>query len=368
MITVHTDHVGSLLRPAELLRARERFADGTLTSAELGSIEDAAIDSVLARQEQAGCEVVTDGELRRLSFQSILVEAADGFGEWDLDAFLWGNWYGDGLEPWHRQRPESLGVVSKLVSKRHPAAEEFGYLRGRTDRIIKVTLPSPSLLANFWSAERSQRAYPTLDEFLTDVAELVRGEVAELARLGCRYIQLDAPHYTLLLDEKTRAFYERQGWSLPRWLERGIELDNAVIGSFPDVTFGMHLCRGNQGSRWLVSGGYDPIAPHVFGRVHVDRLLLEYDDERSGDFACLRHVPADTMVVLGLVTTKSTVLEQPSELIRRVREAAQHVDTERLALSPQCGFSTSVVGNAITEECQIAKLRLIAETAGAIWG
>ena len=368
MITAHTEHVGSLLRPADLLRARERLAEGALGRAELASIEDGAIDSALAMQASAGCEVVTDGEFRRVSFQSVIVEAAEGFGEWDLDAFLWGDWYGADLETWHRRRPESLGVVGKLVGKRHPAAEEFDYLRGRTDRIAKITLPSPSLFANFWSPERSKGVYPSLDDFLEDVATLVHGEVAELERLGCRYVQLDAPHYTLLLDEKTRAFYQRQGWSVERWLERGIELDNAVIGSFPDVTFGMHLCRGNQGSRWLVSGGYEPIARQVFERVRVDRLLLEYDDERSGDFTPLRHVPDDRMVVLGLVSTKSASLEEPSELIRQVRRAARYVDLERLALSPQCGFSTSIVGNDITEEGQVAKLELIAETADAIWG
>ena len=368
MITAHTDHVGSLLRPPELIRARERFAAGGLTADELRSVEDAAIDSVLGMQEQSGCEVVTDGELRRLSFQSVIVEAADGFGQWDLDAFLWGDWYGAGLEPWHRPRPDDLGVVSRLRPERHPAAEEFRYLRGRIERIIKVTLPSPSLLANFWSADRSKEAYPTLDDFLDDVAALVRAEVAELVGLGCTYVQLDAPHYPLLLDAKTRAFYERQGRDWRRWLRRGIELDNAVIASFPDVTFGMHLCRGNQGSRWLVSGGYEAIAQEVFGGVAVDRLLLEYDDDRSGDFTPLRHVPDDKMVVLGLVTTKSAYLEEPSDLARRIRRAADYIDLERLALSPQCGFSTSIVGNDISEECQFEKLGRIAETASSVWG
>ncbi len=339
-----------------------------MTAADLESIEDAAIDSALAMQEEAGCEVVTDGEYRRVSFQSVILEAADGFGEWDIEAFLWGDWYGAGLEPWHRPRPENLGAVDKLVRRKYLAVEEFSFVRGRTNRVVKITLPSPSLLANFWSAERSTPAYPSLDDFLGDVAALVREEVAELARMGCEYIQLDAPHYPLFLDEKTGAFYEQQGWSAQEWLERGIELDNAVIDSFPDVTFGMHLCRGNQGSRWLLSGGYEPIARRLFGSVRVDRLLLEYDDERSGGFAPLEHVPDDKMVVLGLVTTKSGALENPSELIHRVREAAQYVDLERLALSPQCGFSTSVVGNAITPENQAAKLRLIAETAGEIWG
>ena len=368
MIATHTDHVGSLLRPSTLLRARESFAAGESTAEELRRVEDSAIDRVVALQEEAGCEVVTDGEYRRVSFQSVIVEAADGFGEWDLDAFLWGDWYGDDLEPWHRPRPDALGVVSRLVPKRHPAAEEFGHLRKRSDRILKVTLPSPSLLGNFWSAERSREIYPTLDDFLDDVAALVRGEVAKLTHLGCRYVQLDAPHYPLLVDERTCAFYQEQGWSTTEWLRRGIELDNAVMASFPEVTFGMHLCRGNQNSRWLASGSYEPIAAEIFPRVNAQRLLLEYDDERSGDFRPLRHVPDDKMVVLGLVTTKSPRMETVVELTRSVREAADFVDLERLALSPQCGFSTSIVGNQIGEECQFAKLRRIAETAGEIWG
>lgn len=338
-MNLHTDHVGSLLRPAELLDARQRFSDGVIPLAELESVENTAIDSALAMQERAGCEVVTDGEYRRLSFQSVMLEAATGFGEWDLGAFLWGDWYGSDLEPWHRPRPENLGAVGKLVRVKYPAAREYSYLRGRTDRVVKITLPSPSLLANFWSAERSVHAYPSLDGFLEDVAALVCGEVAELARLGCRYIQLDAPHYPMLMDEATREFYERQGWDAEQWLRRGVELDNAVVASCPEVTFGMHLCRGNQGSRWLLSAGYDWIAQHLFEHVGVHRL----------------------------VTTKSNSLETRSELIRRIQDAARYMDLERLALSPQCGFSTSVVGNEITPECQTAKLQLIAETAEAVW-
>jgi 5-methyltetrahydropteroyltriglutamate--homocysteine methyltransferase len=200
------------------------------------------------------------------------------------------------------------------------------------------------------------------------VVAIMRDEVRELARLGAVYLQLDAPHYPLLIDPATRTFYESQGWTLERWLDRGIELDNAVIDAAPGVTFGFHLCRGNQGSRWLVSGGYDPIAERVFRGVRAHRLLLEYDDERSGGFEPLREVPDDRMVVLGLVTTKSGRRETADELERRTREAASHIDLERLAISPQCGFATSVIGNAVTVEDERAKLRTIAEAAGRIWG
>jgi 5-methyltetrahydropteroyltriglutamate--homocysteine methyltransferase len=369
MVTAHTDVVGSLLRPPELLAARERFERGELSPAEFKRIEDAAVDAAVALQEAAGIEVVTDGEMRRLSFQSGLPDAVDGFGEVPLDAYLWGEWHGD-AEVGDRatERPPRLGVREPLRRRRHIAAEELTYLRGRTSAIAKITLTSPSLYANLWSPDISRDAYPTLDAFLEDVVAIMCDEVRELARLGATYLQLDAPHYPLLIDPATRAFYEAQGWTLERWLDRGIELDNAVIAAAPGVTFGFHLCRGNQGSRWLVSGGYDPIAPRVFRGVNAARLLLEYDDERSGSFQPLREVPEDRMVVLGLVTTKSGRRESEEELERRTREAAQHIDLERLAISPQCGFATSVIGNAITVDDQRAKLETIARAAARIWG
>ncbi|HET6847590.1 MAG TPA: cobalamin-independent methionine synthase II family protein [Gaiellales bacterium] len=369
MIRAHTDVVGSLLRPPELIEARERLDRGDLSPAEFKRIEDAAVDAAVELQEEAGIDVVTDGEMRRLSFQSGLPDAVDGFGEVPLDAYLWGDWHGDEqVGDRATERPPRLGVKEPLRRRRHIAAEELTYLRGRTSRIPKVTLTSPSLYANLWSPDVSRDAYPTLDEFLEDVVEIMRDEVRELARLGAVYLQLDAPHYPLLIDPATRAFYESQGWSLERWLDRGIELDNAVIDAAPGVSFGFHLCRGNQGSRWLVSGGYDPIAARVFRGVRAGRLLLEYDDERSGGFEPLREVPDDRMVVLGLVTTKSGRRETVDELERRTREAARHIDLERLAISPQCGFATSVIGNAITVEDERAKLRTIAEAAARVWG
>lgn len=368
MITVHTDVVGSLLRPPELLKARDALASGRLSPATFKAIEDHAVDDAVRLQEAAGIDVVTDGEMRRLSFQSQLLEAVDGFGEWDIDAFLWGEWHGDKrVGESNIQRPPTLGVVGKLRRKRHLSAEEFTYLRGRTTKIAKITLPSPSLWANLWSADHSAAVYPTLDSFLADVVDILREEVAELVRLGATYIQLDAPHYPLLLDPQTRAFYEAQGWSMEQYLQRGIEMDNAVMGDFPGVTFGFHLCRGNQGSRWLVEGGYDLIARPIFQHIHAHRLMLEYDDERSGDFAPLREVPDDKMVVLGLVTTKTPRRETAAELTQRIHEAAEHFPLEQLAISPQCGFATSVMGNAITLADEEYKLWVIAETARAVW-
>jgi len=368
VITTHADIVGSLLRPPELLKAREDLTVGTITDAEFKVIEDIAVIEAIRLQEEAGLEVVTDGEMRRLSFQSQFTEAVVGLGKHDIDAFLWGNWHGDeSVGDLHVERPASLGAIGKLTRKRHLSSEEFTYLRGHTTRTPKITLPSPSLWANFWSAEHSITAYPTLDSFLADVVAILREEVAELVRLGATYIQIDAPHYTAMLDPGTRSFYEEQGWTLDQWLGRGIEMENALMQGFSEVTFGFHLCRGNQGSRWLVAGGYDLIARPIFQKIRAQRLMLEYDDERSGSFAPLRHVSDDKMIVLGLVTTKSPRHETQQELTARIKEASRFVELDRLALSPQCGFSTSVVGNRISVEDERRKLRLIVETANKVW-
>ncbi len=369
MITARADVVGSLLRPPELLEARRRFAEGKISSAEFKRVEDRAVDRAIALQERAGLPVVTDGEMRRESFQSQMVEAVEGFGEHTIDAYLWGEWHGDeAVGDTKIERPATLGVVGRLRRRRFLSLEEFVYARARTYTTIKVTLPSPSLYANFWSPELSMEAYPTLDDFLEDVAEILREEVEELVRLGATYIQLDAPHYPLLLDPKTREFYEGRGWDFDRWMSRGIELDNRVIGEHPGVTFAFHLCRGNQGSRWLVSGSYEPLARRIFERIRAERLMLEYDDERSSGFEPLAYVPEDKIAVLGLVTTKTPRQEKPEELEARLREASGFVPLERLALSSQCGFATSVIGNAISVEDEEHKLRTIVETAERVWG
>jgi 5-methyltetrahydropteroyltriglutamate--homocysteine methyltransferase len=358
-----------MLRPPELVRARERYLAGEIPSPEFKRVEDEAVRRAIRVQEDAGLAVVTDGEMRRESFQSQMVEATEGFGEHSIDSYLWGDWHGDeSVGDKKTERPEAMGVVGRIRRRRHLAVEEFVYARACTDRVVKVTLPSPSLYANFWSPEVSGEAYPTLDSFLEDVARILREEVEELARLGAEYVQLDAPHYPLLLDPATREFYERRGWDLDRWLSRGVELDNFVMSGHKSVTFAFHLCRGNQGSRWLVSGSYEPLAARLFGSVAAERLMLEYDDERSGGFEPLAHVPDDKTAVLGLVTTKSPRRETPEELQARILEASRYVPLERLAVSPQCGFATSVIGNALTPDDEERKLRVLAETAEKVWG
>lgn len=372
MILPRADVVGSLLRPPELIEARDQFARGALEPAEFKKIEDRAVDQAITLQEEAGLEILTDGEIRRLSFQSQMTAAVEGFGEHTLDAFLWGKWRGDAAADDRAvARPPNLGVVAKLRRRRSLSSDEFEYLKVRTHRIAKVTLPSPSLWVNFWDPRRSSNAYPSLESFLTDVTDILRDEVRDLARLGATYIQIDAPHYALLIDSRTRSFYEgRAGGSagLERWLDRALELDNAVMfAGGTEVTFGLHLCRGNQAGLWLAEGSYEAIAPAVFKKVRAHRLLLEYDDARSGAFDALRHVAGDKVVVLGLVSTKKPRLESRRELIGRIQEASRYVPLERLALSPQCGFASSVLGNRLTVEDQKAKLRLVTEIAHEVW-
>jgi 5-methyltetrahydropteroyltriglutamate--homocysteine methyltransferase len=368
MITAHADHVGSLLRPPELLEARAKHAAGELDPPAFKAIEDRAVLDAIRLQEDAGLEVVTDGELRRESFQSELVAAVDGFEGVTIDAWLWGAWHSDELGDKTVERPPDMAVVERLHKRRSLAAEELVFLRAHTGRTPKITLPSPTLFGNLWDPRRSQAAYPTFDAFMDDVVAILVEEVRELARLGATYLQLDAPHYPLLIDPTWRAFYEERGWPLERWLRYGIELDNVLVDAAPGVTFGFHLCRGNQDSRWLVAGGYDAIAEPIFKGVRAHRLLLEYDDERSGTFDPLSLVPDDKQVILGLVTTKGPRPETEDELEARVRDAARRIDLERLGVGTQCGFATSVLGNALTVDDERRKLEVIARTSRRIWG
>jgi 5-methyltetrahydropteroyltriglutamate--homocysteine methyltransferase len=240
MITAHADIVGSLLRPPELLAAQEQLGSGTISADQFKAMEDQAVDHAIALQEAVGLGVVTDGEMRRQSFQSQMTAAVSGFGQFNLEAFLWGDWH-DEWGVYRVPRPSRLGVVAKLARQRSLSADEFRYLKSKTARIPKITLASPGLWANFWSREHSKRVYPTLDSFLGDIVDILRNEVLGLVRLGARYVQLDAPQYGLLVDPKTRGFYEGQGWDLDKWLSVGTELDNAVIEGFPGVTFALHV-------------------------------------------------------------------------------------------------------------------------------
>jgi 5-methyltetrahydropteroyltriglutamate--homocysteine methyltransferase len=361
MPTWKSDVVGSLLRPAYLKDARERRARGDLTPVEFKRIEDRSVDEAVALQEACGLDVVTDGEMRRYAFFGHLVEAFDGFdrkGGWSV-TFRDGEGHSEALE-----RPV---VVEKLQLRRQMSVEEFTYLRGRTSRAVKVTLLSAQQAAAYYDPDKSRGAYPTREAYLADLVDYTRREIAELARLGCEYVQIDAPQYAALLDETIREGYRRRGADPDRMLEACIELDNAIIDGHPGITFGIHICRGNHRSMFYASGGYDRIARQIFSRSRFQRFLLEYDDSRSGTFEPLQHVPDDRVVVLGLVSSKRPDLEQQAELERRVAEASKHVTLERLALSPQCGFASTHDGNRLSADDQRRKLALVAATARAVW-
>ena len=355
------DVVGSLLRPAYLRSAREGFERGELTPAEFKAIEDRAVDAAVALQEAAGLDVITDGEMRRYAFYGHLVEALEGF-----DKFAgWSITFRDGEG--HEAALQRPVVVDRLKWRRQMAVEEFTYLRGRTRRPVKVTLLSAQQAAAYYDPEKSRAAYPTRDAYLADLVDFTRREIDELRRLGCQYVQIDAPQYAGLLDETIREGYRQRGNDPDRMLDACIELDNAIVAGHPGMTFGLHICRGNHKSMFYASGGYDRIAAQIFTRARFDRFLLEYDDERSGTFAPLRHVPDDRIVVLGLISTKVARLEAAADIQARVRAASEIVPLDRLALSPQCGFASTHEGNRLSEDDQRRKLELVGQTVREIW-
>lgn len=359
-----TDVVGSLLRPAYLKTARAEYETGKLSDQAFKQIEDRAVDEAIALQQRAGLSVITDGELRRYAFYGHLIDAVEGFDKYGGWAIPFRDETGEELV---LQRPV---VVSTLQRKRHMCAEEFTYIRAKATAPAKVTLISAQQAAAYYDAEKSKGAYATVDAYLADLVDILRGEIAELIRLGCTYIQIDSPQYTALLDPKLREGYRQRGNDPDRLLDLAIEMDNAIIGkhsaNVAEIQFGLHLCRGNNQSKFYAGGNYGPITK-VFGKTKFDRFLLEFDDDRSGGFEPLAEVPEDRTVVLGLISSKKASLESKDELKRRIAEASNFVPLERLALSPQCGFASTMEGNLLTEADQEAKLRLAAETAREVW-
>ena len=361
MKTFRSDVVGSLLRPDYLKAARIAREDESLSQGTFKEAEDRAVDEAVDLQENAGLEVITDGEMRRYAFYGHLIDSIEGFDKYGGWAIPFRNNAGDELV---LKRPV---VVSKLKRRRHMCAEEFTYLRSRASRTPKVTLISAQQAAAYYDANKSSAAYASIDAYLAYIVDLLRDEVAELKRLGCTYIQIDSPQYTALLDPTLREGYRRRGTDPDRLLDLAIEMDNAVIKGHSGVVFGLHLCRGNNQSRFYAAGDYGPISK-IFRTTRFERFLLEFDDERSGGFEPLKDVPEDRTVVLGLVSTKSGRLESREELVNRIDEAAHYVSLDRLAISPQCGFASTLEGNSINAEEQKAKLELVADTARRRWG
>jgi 5-methyltetrahydropteroyltriglutamate--homocysteine methyltransferase len=358
------DHVGSLLRPAELLEARLAHAPPG-GDEQLRALEDRHVLRVLARQRDVGLDVVTDGELRRKNFMSDLTDAVDGFDTGDaVDR----SWKGDGTKV-----ASVTGIVTaRLVQRRALTATELPMLRTYATAPCKVTLPSATQFpAIAWKRGVTDRVYPTHSDLLWDIAAIIKGEMAALAEAGVPYVQIDAPRYSYYIDPKWRAWLTTElGIDPDAALDEAIRVDNACFDAArrPGVTVAIHLCRGNNRSHWYAEGGYDAIAEKLFAELRVDRFLLEYDDARSGGFEPLRFVPRGKLVVLGLVSSKLAALESADELRRRIDEAARIVPLDELALSPQCGFASVMEGNLVTEDDQWNKLALVASTARAVWG
>jgi 5-methyltetrahydropteroyltriglutamate--homocysteine methyltransferase len=363
-IPFRAEHIGSLLRPPELLKARAAFAAGELPLDRLRDAEDRAIAAVIEKQTALGMDVVTDGELRRGSWLTDMADAVDGFVSERVPL----EWKGPGGGV---EGSTANAAGAKLRKVRKMAGHELPCLKKNARGPFKVTLPAPSnfMLASF-KAGITDKFYPTHADLLKDLVEIVRDEVGWLVSEGVRYIQFDAPYYSHYLDPRQQEQMRRAGLNPDIELENAIAGDNAAMRGIAraGVAFALHVCRGNNRSRWYTEGGYDAIAEKLFGLFEVDRFLLEYDTERSGGFEPLRLVPHGKTVVLGLITTKEPKLESQNDLCRRIAEASKFVPLENLALSPQCGFASVAAGNLLTIDEQWKKLELVVNTARTVWG
>jgi 5-methyltetrahydropteroyltriglutamate--homocysteine methyltransferase len=360
----HAEHVGSFLRPPELAEAARQVRDGRLDAAAFGKIQDQAVRDIVAFQEGLGLQSISDGEFRRRGWSAGFIDAVAGFG---LRAGTLG----------FRDLRGDIGVVSSPYAKERIrrvkpiVVDEFRFLKSATVRTPKVTIPSPPVMHYFLGPKSFERAaYPDVEAYFADLAAIYRAEIADLAAAGCTYLQLDDTALACHCDVYARADVKLRGENPEKLIERYARLINEAIGGRPPtMTVAMHLCRGNLKGAWMAEGGYEPVADVMFNRIEVDAYFLEYDSPRAGDFAPLRHVPADKAVVLGLVSTKTPALESQDELKRRIDEASRHVALDRLGLSPQCGFSSAPgSGQVITPDDQRRKLELVVETAREVWG
>ncbi|MGH7875236.1 MAG: cobalamin-independent methionine synthase II family protein [Candidatus Binatia bacterium] len=372
--SLRVDLVGSLLRPKNLKAAFAKFAAGEATEAELKTTQDDAIREVVAKQLERGLPIVVDGEFRRTSFMESFAVVA-GVEEWQT-----------GVKTYHQilaredtsesvshkgQDPILLNrkpVTQRLRLVRNSLLADFRFTQSLTDRPAKVTLISADRISQCYDSEASRAVYPRVEEFLKDVIAVERRMVGELAEAGCRYLGIDGPGYTAYVDPDSLAAMRSRGEDPQANLSRSIAADNEIIADFPEVTFGVHICRGNRQSMWHREGHYDAIAEKLFNGLKHRRVLLEYDTERAGGFEPLRFVPKGKIAVLGLITTKIARIETLDELRRRIDEAARYIPLEQLAISPQCGFASSLRGNLLTEDEQFRKLDVMLETAAKVWG
>lgn len=358
----HADHVGSLLRPAELRQAFRERTQGTISAERFTEIQDKAIRDAIALQEDIGLQSVTDGEFRRSSYWS---HFAEGIGGLDVAEarFEFGDKSGE------RVNFLAPHPTSKLKRPRTLSGEDFDFVKAATSHTPKITLPSPPSM-HFWGDwdAHLNAGYADEEEFFDDLAEIYQAEIADLGGRGATYIQIDEVPLAVLCDATVRQGVIDRGDDPDRLVNAYVKLiNNSLVGRPKGMTVAMHLCRGNFKGKWLSEGSYQYVAERLFNDINVDAFFLEYDDERSGDFSPLASVPDNKAVVLGLVSSKTPEMESPDDLKRRIDAASKLVPHERLALSPQCGFASVVTGNPVTLDDQVNKLKLIVDVAGQVW-
>jgi 5-methyltetrahydropteroyltriglutamate--homocysteine methyltransferase len=363
------DHVGSLLRPPELLRAREKRQQGTVSAEALRAVEDRAIRDVAKLQEAIGLQAITDGEYRRTIWHADFLRQFDGVTVKEGVAEQGVARKFKAGEQEIARSPTRFETTGRLKRVGGIETENFKYLKSVTQRTAKLCIPSPTILhMRGGRAAVDKRAYPEMDAFFADLARVYREEIQALAEVGCTYLQLDDPNMAYLCDEKMREGVRQIGEDPDQLPRTYAKLINDCIKDRPaDMTVCMHICRGNFQSAWAAEGGYDPVAEILFNEFKLDGFFLEYDSPRAGSFAPLRFVPKNMKIVLGLVTTKSGDMETADDLKRRIDEASRYVSLDQLSLSPQCGFSSTVLGNKITVDHELAKLRLVVEVAKEVW-
>lgn len=359
------DHVGSLLRPPELLLERAAFAKGGIELEQLRQEENRAILTALELQTDVGLDIFTDGEFRRGDFRTNLIESVEGFTPLTRSPMVWHSHESEAVEP-----ATSWTVTSNLRQRCRLTDHESKFMKEHSPGPFKITLPSVSLMGSrCYQPAGTRQSYPKLSDLLGDLVTIYQSEIRALVEEGVPYIQIDAPNYPSYVDERHRYELQKAGVDIDREIDELVAADNACIQGVnrKEVTLALHLCRGNNRSAWTWEGSYDWIAEKVFGLSQFDRLLLEYDNERSGGFEPLRFVPTGKTVVLGLITTKEGRLESEDHLLRRIEEASRFIPIENLAISPQCGFASVAAGNLVTWDDQRRKLELVVKTANKVW-
>src|ERR1700722_14526037 len=365
---IRTDVVGSLLRPEAVKAARVAFDDGKISADELRAIEDEAVRDAVRLQENAGLDVLTDGEMRRLNFQDSFGASVEGYDASRSTLKVYEQRV-EGSAPgqrWDIAQMHHAGTALTLVH--NIPLEEYRFVRKAASKPAKVSLIGPDRISQRFEYESSTAVYRDMAAFLADVVAIERQIVSSLVEAGCRYVHIDAPGFTAYVDDATMAQMRGRGEDPMQNFAQSLRAEAAVIANYPGVTFGIHLCRGNQRSMWHREGTYDAIAERLFNELPHDRFLLEYDTPRAGSFAPLRFVPKGRVVVLGLVSTKVAELEAVDALRRRIDEASKFLPLDQLAISPQCGFASDVVGNLLSADDQKRKLEVVVETARAVWG